>query len=138
MYSSIRGCNSAVDATAAELEDVKLWLETQRRLVAVLQNAATNCFVDDDDQAPDTQQRRKYFHSSKAHACVKSIRLFANRNMTVGVLKRKVKFYRPGALSVAQRPITEGWWDIVIVDMMSFDEDARDVICANCESLGTG
>ena len=59
-----RGCNSTVEATAAELEDVKTWLDVQRRLVSMLQNAATTCFIER-DQSLNKHQRRKYFYSSK-------------------------------------------------------------------------
>jgi len=54
------GDNSAAEATTAEVEEVKMWLHTQRRLVAMLQRAATIC-----NQSLDENHRRKYFCSSK-------------------------------------------------------------------------
>jgi len=59
-----RDRDSAVEVTAAENEDAKMWLDTQRRLIAMLQRAATSCFIER-SQSVGEQQRRKYFCSSK-------------------------------------------------------------------------
>jgi len=67
---SINGdSDSDVEATAAELEDTKTWLDTQRTLVEMLQRAATACFIERNQSLTD-RQRRKYFHSSKSIACI--------------------------------------------------------------------
>jgi len=56
--------SSSVEVTASELEEAKAWLDVQRRLVDMLQRAATTCFAER-NQLFDDRRTRKYFYSSK-------------------------------------------------------------------------